>query len=203
MDVSAKSGDVWFALVSDSSVSELRKCRIVVKSSSEPESTGRGHYYRRLNIGIDSSVKPMILIRGIPSLRDGRLRTDFSGYRWVYPHEAVLLGTYGEQQTYLEAFERPFPKGQPHRKGWTHYSLVLKSSVGKAPQEIVRLDRWPGSPLPKVLWVGDLDRDGEPDLLINVNIGEAGASDIELFLSSAAKGTERVRVVARLHSAGC
>lgn len=121
----------------------------------------------------------------------------------IQPGERVALGKYKGENIYLEASERPFPNGQPHRKGWTHYSLELKGDGTKLPQHVVRLDRWPDSPLPTILWAGDMDGDGEPDLLIDSNIGEAGASDVELFLSSMAKRTERVRRAAKLHTLGC
>lgn len=78
MDVTPNSGDEWYALVTDSSRGELRKCRIAVKSTSEPESTGGGHFYRRVRIEVDAPMKPKLLLRGIPTLRDGPLRTDMS-----------------------------------------------------------------------------------------------------------------------------
>lgn len=201
MDFSPRSGEIWYALVVDSVSSRLQECRIAVLSS-EPESTTGGHFYRQLDIKIDPPVTPKLMVRGIPRLSGGSLRGDIIEEREVRPGEIVALGTYEDENVNLQGSERPFPKRQPHRSGWTHYSLVLKGDGVKPPQQIAEIDRWPHSFLPTILWAGDLDRDGAPDLLVDFDVGEEGAGDVCLFLSSMARGSERVQLAARLQTPG-
>jgi hypothetical protein len=200
-DVNLGSGEIWYALLVDSASSRLQECRIAVLSS-EPESTSGGHFYRHLDVKIDPPVTPKLLVRGSSRLSGGSLRGDIIEEREVRPGEIATLGIYGGENVKLQGSERPLPKRQPHSSGWTHYSLVLKGDGVKPPQQIANMDRWPHSFLPTILWAGDLDRDGAPDLLVDFDMGEEGARDVCLFLSSMARDFERVHLAAKLQTMG-
>jgi len=79
----------------------------------------------------------------------------------------------------------------------------MSGDSSKPLQEIVALEHPPGSPYPSIRWIGDLDRDDAPDLLIDLYLGEAGAHEYALFLSSASSKAERVHRVATLNTLGC
>lgn len=202
-DADPKSGETWYALASDSADYALHVGRISVDSKIVPGLTSRTNAVRQLKVEIDTPGKALILVRGIPGLREGHLRTDAGAYTVVRPGTTRALGNYGDERIWLEASSRPFNKGKGFGRGWTRYSLKMKSSSGKPPQQIAQIECYPGGPNPSVMWAGDLDRDGAPDLLMDLNVGETGASDLALFLSSAARGTERLRCVAKLHKLGC
>jgi hypothetical protein len=55
---------------------------------------------------------------------------------------------------------------------------------------------------PRLLWAGDLDRDGRIDLLIDLS-NHYNISSPALFLSSPAKGDEKLRKVAEFVTTGC
>jgi hypothetical protein len=54
---------------------------------------------------------------------------------------------------------------------------------------------------PTILWVGDLDRDGQMDLFLNLQTGE-GQGSWALYLSSVSAG-DLLDKVAELHGATC
>jgi len=56
--------------------------------------------------------------------------------------------------------------------------------------------------VPRVEWVGDLDRDGRPDILIDDNMGELGGHWV-LYLSSSARQGELVHAVASFSGGHC
>lgn len=55
---------------------------------------------------------------------------------------------------------------------------------------------------PEIVWAGDLDGDGKLDLLLNVPSHES-ATDVRLFLSTAAKGDDLVGQVASQYTGSC
>ena len=57
---------------------------------------------------------------------------------------------------------------------------------------------WP----PRVLWIGDLDRDGRPDFFADIHMFET-PGDWVLYLSSAARTGELVHRVAEFHGMDC
>jgi hypothetical protein len=57
-------------------------------------------------------------------------------------------------------------------------------------------------PMPSLLWMGDLDRDGRPDLVLEDSMSEIEAHYV-LYLSSAARVQELVHPVANFHRGSC
>ncbi len=56
--------------------------------------------------------------------------------------------------------------------------------------------------MPHVVWVGDLDRDGKPDLLVDEDMNES-AGHLVLYLSSAARAGEIAHRVAEYWGVDC
>jgi hypothetical protein len=56
--------------------------------------------------------------------------------------------------------------------------------------------------LPKIIWIGDLDRDGKPDLFLDVNTTELAGHWV-LYMSSGAAPRELVSQVAEYHGVDC
>jgi hypothetical protein len=56
--------------------------------------------------------------------------------------------------------------------------------------------------MPSLLWMGDLDRDGRPDLVLEDSMSEIEAHYV-LYLSSAALVHELVHPVAGFHRGSC
>jgi hypothetical protein len=77
--------------------------------------------------------------------------------------------------------------------------LQLEVELGGRRQLLGKFNFAPPDPFPMslsdyLLWVGDLDGDGRPDLLVNLDFH---GTDIALFLSSAARGEEIAHEVGR------
>lgn len=154
-----------------------------------------------LAVVVKEHFPPVFLVRGLPELRPGDIRTDFVG-------EQPLDGTAGVASTGNGHRWRLHVEGRTvadPESGWpalTDGRLVLTQDgqrqvlTDMAAKGDLRVGTW------KLFWAGDLDGDRRPDFYMELTHHYA-TSERTLFLSSKARRGELVRPVATFSLTGC
>lgn len=203
-EVTAKSGEEWFGMFPAADGFELRKVLIRVDPESDPLSDhGSTRTGKRVSV---EGGSPLFLVRGIPRLKSGPVRTMIAKPRFFYPGERVSFQMAKDKWCALTAYgnvDRP-PDSQPGATRIYAYRLVLTVSpwFEENQQDIVNLHGLSEDSPPQVIWAGDLDGDGGLELLAEIG-NHYNVTDTALFLSSAAEGGRPVQLIARFRTVGC
>lgn len=145
-------------------------------------------------IGVSTPDQPLFLVRGI-SVRKDALPTFLAGEQSMVAGDELaipFLGSKLELRVKGSKTEKePLPKGS---------QLVL--SEGSLTQVLFSLPEGGDDPYITVLWIGDLDGDGKPDLYLDTT-WHYNLSHKVLWLSSLAKRGEIVGQAAVFATTGC
>ncbi len=154
---------------------------------------GQGHL-----IATSDSSRPLFLVSGVQSLRQGPVASVFQGSKFVYPAEAVPLKL-GEDGGYrLSAFGTAI--WRPSEVWVSNYELVLQRARARQVLAVFPRIDWDGPP--HLLWAGDLDGDQQLDLVLDLRRSYVGHSYV-LFLSGFAAHDSLVGRAAEFVTAGC
>jgi len=186
--VADTTGEQWFGLFPADSGWELDLTTIRV----EPANAGCMENGSRVTV--DRPAHPVLLLRGAPWLQSGPLqavpvpRQDFNppaSHEFRFGAHAFVLVATGDA---------------------ANYELRLVRSADNKAQTLVAFhahgNPWRIAWSPKVLWIGDLDHDGQPDLFVDVHMFET-PGDWVLFLSSRADQDELVHQAAEFRGVDC
>ncbi len=181
------SGQFWLGLYRDSAGYALRQTKVSVQPAPDSPLGGA------TRVRTDSGPPAMLLLRG-PGLHVGRIDTAFSGYRFLYPGEMIsfrLAATWYSVRAYGRAFQRA------GETAFENYELVLRLEAGahSIAQTIYRDALLTDENPPRLLWVGDLNRDGRPDLYFSLPAG-GYSKRYTLMFSLGPGGSQLVREVA-------
>ena len=188
-DVSAKSGETWFGLYPIPNGYELIASRIAVEAvfdpmvdDSEDQKTGK-------KVSVNLSTEPLFLVKGLDTLKNGAIKTLSSGQIILKPGKCLRFTFDNRDDYHLTVFgEREISAG------FQNYEIEL--SKGQLSQVIIAYDSTDGD-VPRLLWAGDLDRDGQLDLLVDAT-NHYAVSAPTLFLSSMAEDDHLLEKVAQL-----
>jgi len=149
----------------------------------------------------EGDPQPLYLFSGLTALREGPVYTAFEGAMHLRPG-FVRLGSVGAPSCVLSiSAEESNWERDSHRD----YAVRLTRWIeGKQVDQIILTAAETYFRVPTLYWSGDLDGDGVLDFIIDVNPSlEGSATILALFLSSAAKEGEIVRIVAEIGFGGC
>jgi hypothetical protein len=185
-EVTARSGETWLCLMSTKTGEELKTCTIDVRPVHDliaEDNSGK-------EVSVRGGGDPVLLVRNVPGLKPGPVRTLFLGRAALRPENTLWIGS-GEQAAVWLAKETGT------------YSIVLsKGAIGDKAPQVLRADAYDSDEPPKLHWAGDLDRDGKLDLVIDIT-NHYNLSRMALFLSSLAKEGELVGLAGFFDSGGC
>ena len=200
-----KSGDGWWGLYREGTF---------VQFKMEPISITMAAVYSRdqrrteapsdVEIAISPRLRqPEVILRGIEGLRAGPVKALYWNYgrgEFLNPGEGIAFTD--EHQDFevhysvraVGTTEEPADKAKIRSRnyGWV---LERKSNVGSRRQTLLSITELGVDSFPQILWVGDLDRDGLPDLIVDERPSEFKLH-IVLYLSSKAGAGELVGRVA-------
>ncbi|MDG5467181.1 hypothetical protein P9J64_02465 [Deltaproteobacteria bacterium IMCC39524] len=202
-EVSAKHGESWLALLETSSGFELQEVTLSVEIVVDdvidipPSKTGK-------KVSVPEGFEPLVLLRDLSQLRPGPVLTIAShdeSLNITPPKKFLLNGS-----SYLLEF-----KCATEFLGQEFADCPLQLSEGN---KIQALQNYPiyhpstskatiaSDVSPRVLWAGDLDRDGRIDLLLDLTT-HYNVSTPTLLLSSMAGKGALVRPAAAFRTTGC
>lgn len=195
----AQSGEKWFALLETKKGRfELVSVTITVKDELDTCTNEI-----RPNIYIDHPGYPLFLVRGSDRFLAGPLesgscmsrllpgRTSAVNCCDTFKVKLCATGTVGRDPQY----------GTPIINDYKISLRALNREVGNT-QTLLRVsETWDAEEFPTINWVGDLDRDGRPDFLIDEQPYPGGL--LILYLSSLAEEGEIVHRTAELVHASC
>lgn len=201
-EITAQSGETWWGLYPKGDGFELLPATITVEAIREYDNppgmmTGK-------EVSVNDKRQPLILVKGLKNPSSGLIKTLFHGYRFLYPGQSehftidkkihVTICTFGTA--------RPSEKNTwPPRV--VDYSLCFSLGQQGSPlQEILKLPAVDEDGPPTLRWVGDLDRDGKPDFLMDLT-HHYNLKVMTLFLSSEASNGQLAAKVAERRSTGC
>jgi len=141
-----------------------------------------------------------IVVSGLGAVREGPAATAFFGHRFLRPGESLEVRLRDAAPARLSARADSVVQADDGPQ-FLRYALGL-APAGPGAADVFYRASFGGDVLPEVVWVGDLDQDGRPDVLVRVPA--AGYStELRLFLSSFAPAPAQVKLVARHYEAGC
>src|SRR5712692_30499 len=191
--ITAASGKIWYGLFPHGAGWELATTRIDV----QPLTAGCIENGRRVTV--DRPEHPLLLLRGLQSLRPGWVETASMAHLRLKPGETrdFRLGA---------ASFRFVATGGGPGQDVKDYELRFASATTGLSQPIVTYHGMPGIGSiawpPEIIWIGDLDGDGKPDLFADVKMFETPGQWV-LYLSSAAGPHELVHEVAKYSGVDC
>ena len=150
-------------------------------------------------VSLDSST--VFLITGLSNFTAGQLDTAAFD-KSILPANKSLTYTFKGKRYQISAYG---DSTQQHNAEYRYQNYGWKVSgvkKGKKIEQLLAEDKYFDDSIYMLLWAGDLDRDGIPDLLLDVS-NHYNVSKIALFLSSKAEKGKLYKKVAVFETIGC
>jgi len=135
----------------------LRRSQIAIKKVDDAETY----------VVADSQKEPLFLVRDMPGLTTGNIPAIAFTPGFVWPGTKIMATINRDKSS---AYELTASGEGTNLDDIKHYQLLLKESKQKRVMRkhvIFNQDVVNGDFSPRVIWIGDIDRDGKPDLLIS------------------------------------
>jgi len=197
-EVSAESGEVWLGLYPTPDGYTLIPSRITVETVYDPFVDNIGEKTGKV-VSVEGQMPPLLLIKGLDAPERESITTLSAEGAILSPGKSLNLRLDGESEYHLTTYGEG-DIGPNGLISLENYSIEL--SKGQFSQELLAYDSTNGA-IPNLLWTGDLDGDGQLDLVINATPHYTVYSAPMLFLSSMAKGDHLVQGVAIFVATGC
>jgi hypothetical protein len=208
-EVEAESGPDWWGIFPAGEGFTLQSAPVTITREVDEivdigpdEKTGK-------RVTVPEEAEPVLLIRGLKNPEQGLLTPLMQApqYSFLYPGQTqpLSLGPADKVPFFeLAALGATVENEQTAEPFVDHYRLTI--SEGNYPvkrrQTLVEMDRVYEEGKPRLVWAGDIDRDGAVDLLID-QTDHYNVTHLVLFLSSAAKEGEILGRVAEWRTTGC
>lgn len=183
-----ESGQRWYAI--SRAESTITLAETIVEVTEVPhQCTGAATRITALD-----ADDPLFLMRGSSLFQPGVLDSVHEDARFLYPAEQLPLRLDSGEWFVFLAYGSATPAGVS--------DYVVQLSHKSAMQTLAEFSQVDIDGRPKLVWAGDLDRDGRLDALLDLTTHYAGHLYV-LFLSSAARRGQLVERVAEFPVSGC
>lgn len=209
-EVSAEAGPDWWGIFPEGDGFTLQSAQIVITPFRDEIAGDATDAKTGKRVAVPQEMEPVLLVKGMKNPVQGTLRSlaDSPPYSYLHlgetrylrmkdekPRDALRLVAVGEAKDWVEmpghvaVFNYQFKL----YRGYDQNAVIQALPLVK----IVSVD----GP-PRLIWAGDLDRDGKIDLLMDLT-HDYNLMHLALFLSSTAKEGEFVGLVAEWIATGC
>lgn len=204
-----RGGGDWWGIFPEGEGYTFQPVRVRVEAVIDPLADGDTRKTATL-ITVPGKAEDIPLIRGLMSAVAGPLKSLKPEKNWGYiaPGHSITLPWDGAQQNEVLTISAEGREERRHHPRYgsidgVDYKLRLNRQSGEnySTQVIAFLPVLQCLDGPKLVWAGDLDRDGKLDLLYDLRSVYID-NELALFLSSAAKEGELVGLVARWNAVG-
>lgn len=195
----------WLAVILEQGHYYLRPAGITVRPVYDPVLdsdkvvNGKRMISGREVISQDSNT--VFLLTGLPKFKAGEVDTAAFQKNIIYANKTLTYGFKGKEY-YIKSYGDSV---QQHNNEYRYQNYGWKVSGKKKgkwlEQKLVEHETFDDS-IYMLLWAGDLDRDGIPDLLIDAS-NHYNVSSIVLYLSSMAEKGKLYKKVAVFETVGC
>lgn len=188
----------WMGLVFEDSTFQLRPTSMQVKPFFDPVND-RGRKVMSGREVVGEFPNTLLLITGIGQLKSGLVDTVSYPNQVILPNTAINLKYKGKTYT-LEASGDSIKDESSESYSIRNYSWKISGTKhGRKISQVLATDEGFESAIYELLWIGDLDRDGIPDLLADLS-NHYNASKVTLFLSSKADKGKLYKKVASFNT---
>lgn len=175
-EITAEPNEVWLGLYPTKSGYTLMPTTVRVDAFYDPAIRDDEDVTGATRVSVPGQNAPLFLIKGLDALKAGMVKTLFSGR---LPLESSVEFTLDSESTYtIAAFG-----GLKSNSGSVDYRVEL---VKGSRSQVICSFEMSNAAVSYLLWAGDIDKDGELDLLVD-SICDYNASGPALFLSSLAE----------------
>ncbi|MBC5991369.1 hypothetical protein [Pontibacter cellulosilyticus] len=195
----------WLAVFYENGTYYLRPTTIQIKPAYDPvadsdmEVNGKRIISGREVTSQDSNA--VFFLTGLKNYKAGTIDT-VALSRNILPANKSLSYTFKGKSYSIKAFGDS-TKLSEHEYAYQNYGWkVSGTKKGKYVEQVLAQDEYFDDSIYTLLWAGDIDRDGTPDLLIDVS-NHYNVSSIVLFLSSFAEKGKLYEKVALFETVGC
>lgn len=201
-EVVAKTGETWLTLFEQNGKYELKNAKAKVKQLRTTSYVGDEN---DAALSFDKKGTAVFAIKGLPKLKPGKITTLYHAPTWDEISRRNLdinyMGENYKRDFELDGTWYTLRVANGRTEDGTKARVLVLEHEGS--HQILRRIYHDGyMPIGRLLWVGDLDRDGKLDLYFD-EFNEKGYFSVELFLSSEAEPNELVRAAAGFFLAGC
>lgn len=204
-DVSVTQDGEWFAVISKDNKFALKRTKISIRATHDSIVDEKGQKSGK-EVVADADGQIILLLKGVKGLREGPVKTFMRDQEFLYPGQSIYLNDAPGNRCFLVALgvAKDDPENPIGALGLIIENHTIRLQCGDKRQDIVNRKRvWPmPEHMAYPLWVGDIDRDGKPDLLMELT-DHYNVSEKALFLSSAAAKGKLVGQVALFRTTGC
>ena len=187
-EITAEPNEVWLGLYPTKDGYSLMPSMIHVDAFYDPTITEDENTTGATRVSVQGQNTPVFLITGLDSIKAGMVKTLFSGRLPLPLGSALEFSIDNGVNYYLAAFE-----GVKCNSGTAVYTVEL---VQDNRSQVICTSDTTSAAVSYLLWAGDLDRDGQLDMLIDTTC-DYNASGPVLFLSSLANHDSLLERVAR------
>ena len=187
-EVFTDSSEVWLGLYPTANGYALIPSEVALEPFYDPLIDDDEDQPGATRISVDAQVAPLFLVTSWDALQPGTVKTLFSG------RMPLTLGSFLEF-TFEDRDDYSITTFGDLKLNSSGYNCKIELSKGDRSQVIFSFDSTTDV-VPLLLWAGDLDRDGQLDLLIDAVYNYA-ASGPTLFLSSAVEHNNLLQKVAQ------
>lgn len=180
----------WYGLFQKGDQFRLNRVSILITDVHDPDVDGPDERTGKL-IGVVGSKKPILLVAGDLNLKEGPIEGQSHGYQLMAPQRSIWF-YFGDEQYEINSFGRSSGPNDDIEETYEDYGIRL---IGPHGEQVILDEHYFYGSGPGLVWTGDLDRDGQVDLLVDC-ICEDRSTNLALFLSSKAEAGDLVKMAA-------